>query len=655
MEEHNIEEIEEEETKEAETKEVSEESESKESESEVEPTEEEERSFASEKQFRSAAIRSEYINEEDRRVRIALTSEAPVVRSFGLEILDHSEESIDTSFMDQGRSPLLLDHDMTKQIGVVENFYLDSDGKRTIAEVRFGKSDLANEVFNDVKDGIRQNASVGYNINSMERDDSFDEPTYRVSWTPLESSIVSIPADQSMNVGIARSDDAAKELPEIEVVGLKPEAEDSGVRINKNIGKTMKEENLEIDVEEVKTETESETRKRIAKQSDEILELGSRHLQQDLARQAIKDGTDLETFRGQLLSAIPSGQPLETADIGLNEKESRNFSILKAVYAMSNPTNRKAQEEAKFEFEASQAAKDKYGKNSEGLTLPSEVMGSWTRDVNTSDDAGGIGTDFRRGDFIDALRDASAVIRAGATIFPDLVDLVKIPKQTGVSTAAWIATEGGAVSESELTLGSVTLSPNTISAYTDITNKMLANSSLSIETLVRNDLAAGIGKIVDTGALDGSGSSGQPTGINNFSGVNSVTLATTKTPTWAETVEMESLVLADNVPFNRPAYLTTSGIVGNLKVTAKATNQAIFIMDDEGRVNGHPVVISNAVTSTYIYFGMWTDMLIGFFGGLDILVDPYTGSANNLTRIRATQFADVTLRHGQSFTKAAAA
>ena len=138
MEEHNIEETEEEETKEAETKEVSEESESKESESEVEPTEEEERSFASEKQFRSAAIRSEYINEEDRRVRIALTSEAPVVRSFGLEILDHSEESIDTSFMDQGRSPLLLDHDMTKQIGVVENFYLDSDGKRTIAEVRFG-------------------------------------------------------------------------------------------------------------------------------------------------------------------------------------------------------------------------------------------------------------------------------------------------------------------------------------------------------------------------------------------------------------------------------------------------------------------------------------------------------------------------------------
>ena len=647
MEEENIEATEEEETEESEE-------ETEESESEEEQTEDEERSFASDKQFRSAAIRSEYIDEENRRVRIALTSEAPVSRSFGSEILDHSEESIDTSFMGQGRSPLLLDHDMTKQIGVVENYYIDNSARRTIAEVRFGKSDLANEVFNDVKDGIRQNVSVGYNINSMERDDSFDEPTYRVSWTPLESSIVSIPADQSSNVGIARSDDAAKELPDLEVASLATETKDSGVTINQHLKEKKVEEKQEINVEEVKTVTESETRKRIAKQNDEILELGSRHQQQDLARQAIKDGTDLETFRGQLLNAIPSGQPLETAEIGLTEKESRDFSILKAVYAMSNPTNRKAQEDAKFEFEASQAAKDKYGRNSEGLTLPSEVMGTWTRDINTTDDAGGIGEDFRRGDFIDALRDASGVIRAGATIFPDLVDNVKIPKQTGVSTATWIATEGGAVTESELTLGSVTMSPNTISAYTDITNKMLANSSLSIETLVRNDLAAGIGKVVDTGAMTGSGSSGQPTGINSATGVNSVTLTTAATPTWAEAVEMESLVLADNVPFNRPGYLTNSTVVGNLKTTAKASNTAIFIMDSDGRVNGHPVTISNAVAAGYAYFGMWSDLLIGFFGSIDILVDPYTAATNNLTRIRATQFCDVAVRHGQSFTKATA-
>ena len=646
--ENNIEETTEEVTEEVETpvEEIEVEAELETEEVEETEAEEDSRNFANAKQFRNASIRDEFINEESRRVRIALTSEAPVSRSFGLEILDHSTDSIDMSFMGSQRAPLLLDHDMTKQIGVVENYYIDESAKRTIAEVRFGKSELANEIFNDVKDGIRSNVSVGYNITNMERDSSYDEPAYRVGFQPLEASIVSIPADQSQSVGIGRSDDAAKELPDF--------IKESGVNITdiKTIQvKTMTEKN-ETNVDDIRSETVNETRKSIAKQNDEILELGSRHFQSDLARQAIKEGTDLETFRGQLLNTIPSSKSLETPDIGLSKKETRDFSILKAVYAMSNPTNRKAQEEAKFEFEASQAAKDAYGRNSEGLTLPSEIMGSWTRDINTSDDSGGVGQDFRTGDFISALRDASGVIRAGATIFPDLVDNVKIPKQTGVSTAAWIATEAGSVSESELTLGSVTMSPNTISAYTDITNKMLANSSLSIETLVRNDLAAGIGKVVDTGAMTGSGSSGQPTGLNSATGVNSVTLATAHTPTWAEAVEMESLVLADNVPFNRPGYLTNSTIVGNLKTTQKATNTAIFIMDGDSRVNGHDVTISNAVGAGYIYFGMWSDLLIGFFGSIDLLVDPYSVATNNVTRIRATQFCDVAVRHGQSFTKA---
>ena len=120
--------------------------------------------------------------------------------------------------------------------------------------------------------------------------------------------------------------------------------ETNSVGVNKTkIHKKEKimEQEQEINVEDVKSVTASETAKRIAKENDEILELGSRHLQQDLARQAIKEGTDLETFRGQLLDSIPSGKPLETSDIGLTEKESRDFSILKAVYAMSNPTNRR--------------------------------------------------------------------------------------------------------------------------------------------------------------------------------------------------------------------------------------------------------------------------------------------------------------------------
>lgn len=612
-----------------------------------------------EKLFRSVDMsRSDFIDEDNRTVRIALTSESPVKRSFGWEILDHSQESIDTDFIGQARSPLLLDHDMTKQIGIIEDFILDESSKRTLAQVRFGRSDLASEIWQDVKDGIRKNVSVGYSITNMEKDRDAKEPTYRVAWQPLEASIVSIPADQSVNVGVARSDPSELN-PTTKVESTPVEETEAVEEINtQNIKvKTMSEEiknDVEIDIEKIKTSAVTETRANVAKENDEILELGSRHSQSDLARAAIREGVSIEDFRGQLLNALPTDQPLDTKEIGLTNKETRNFSILKAVNAMANPSDRRAQESARFEFECSDAAKDKYGRNSQGLTLPAEVMSNWhARDINTSDDSGGVGQRFLPSDFIGALRAASGVLAAGATVLRDLEDNVKIPKQTGVSTAAFISAEGGAAAESELTLGSVTMSPKTASMYTEVTNQMLQQSTLDMENIIRNDLAGGIAYLVDTGALAGSGSSGQPTGINNQTGVNTQSFATAATPTWAELVGMESSVLGDNVILSNPAYLTTSAVAGNMKVTQKATNTAIFISED-GRANGHPVIVSNAVAAGVAYFGNWADLLIGFFGGLDILVDPYSGSASSITRLRATQFLDVAVRHGQSFTKGTA-
>jgi HK97 family phage prohead protease len=141
--------------------------------------------------------RASYIDEEKRMVRIGVSSEEPVERSFGMEVLGHSEGDINMEFISSGRAPLLLDHDMTKQIGVIEEFKLDESAKRTTALVRFGKSALAREIFDDVKDGIRMNISVGYRIDKMERIKEDDEEYYRASWTPMEVSSVSVPADQS--------------------------------------------------------------------------------------------------------------------------------------------------------------------------------------------------------------------------------------------------------------------------------------------------------------------------------------------------------------------------------------------------------------------------------------------------------------------------
>ena len=146
-----------------------------------------------------------YFDEEKRIVRVGVSSEEPVERSFGMEVLGHSADDINMEFINSGRAPLLLDHDMTMQIGVIEEFKLDETAKRTTAVVRFGKSALAREVFEDVTDGIRMNISVGYRIDKLERYQDNDETYYKAQWTPMEVSSVSVPADQSRLVGVGRS------------------------------------------------------------------------------------------------------------------------------------------------------------------------------------------------------------------------------------------------------------------------------------------------------------------------------------------------------------------------------------------------------------------------------------------------------------------
>ena len=244
---------------------------------------------------------ADVINEETRTVRIAISSEAPVERSFGAEILDHNETSIDLEFARSGRMPLLLDHDPRQQIGVVENVSLDGSSRVLRGDVRFGRNGLAKEVFDDVMDGIRSNISVGYAVNKMDRE---GKDSYRVSsWSPMEVSVVSIPADRTVGVGRSADDDLQTRKP---ATPLKEDA-------------TMTE-NTQIDMEAVK----AEAARSAAKETAEMYRLASKHNKRDLADKAIQDGKSLAEFRGDLLDVIGT-KPLDDSEIGMNKQEVRNF------------------------------------------------------------------------------------------------------------------------------------------------------------------------------------------------------------------------------------------------------------------------------------------------------------------------------------------
>ena len=500
---------------------------------------------------------------------------------------------------------------------------LDGSARRLRATVRFGKGALASEVFSDVEDGIRGNVSIGYAINKLERK---EKDTYVAkSWRPVEASIVSIPAD--VTVGVGRSG----HVPQITVESNNPQE-----------GQKMTDQ---VDIAAV----EAEARKAAQRSAAQIVELGARHNQGEMARKAIAEGKSIEEFRGELLEKIGSDRALEAQEIGLTNKEQQRFSIIRAIHALANPTDRRAQEAAAFEFECSRAASQQYGRAAQGVLLPAEVLRNWTRDLNSSDDAALFTDDFRPQDFIDVLRNQSSVMRAGARMLQGLSGDVKIPKKTAAATAAWISSEGGDSSESEMTVGSVSMTPNTIGVHTDITRQLLIQSSMDVEALVRDDLATGIALAIDAAGLEGAGTGGVPEGILNTSGVGTVTAFAAANPTFAEVVSLETAVANANALLGNLSYILPSAMYGALRTTEKATNTAVFVVEPGGTIGGYNAVVSNQGTAGNLYFGNFSDLLIGFFGGLDIVVDPYTASKSGTVRVVALQSADVAVRHPQSF------
>lgn len=537
----------------------------------------------------------EAVVEDDRRVRMAISSELPVGRSYGDEVLDHNPESIDLEFLNSGRAPLLLDHDPEKQIGVIESVSLDSSARKLRATVRFGKSALASEVYGDVADNIRGNVSIGYSITKMAKDT--DGRTYRaVSWRPVEVSIVSIPADPSVGIGRALDTEATSEA-------------------------VVEEPQI--------TETPVEAQTQVA--------------------EAEPKETIMENSATVAVESRAFDKPIQ-AEVGLTQKEVRQFSFLKAINAMANPQDKRAWDAAAFEREVSEAAIKTYGRAAQGIFVPNEVIfGKRDLTVGTNS-AGGfsVATELMADSFIEMLRNRSVVQRAGATVMNGLVGNVAIPKQSAGATAYWVA-ESGAPTESQQTMAQVTMSPKTVGAYTDFSRKLMLQSSLDIENFVRRDLAQVIALAIDTAALYGSGSSNQPTGVKNTSGVNTKDFAATN-PTFAELVAMESEIASDNADLGTMTYLFNPAQRGALKTTEKSSTSAgQFVWEQGNTVNGYRTEVSNQITAGDVFFGNFADLLLGFWSGLDLTVDPYSNSTSGTVRVVALQDVDIAVRNAVSF------
>lgn len=581
---------------------------------------------------RSAVIDTRGIDMDKRTVELAFSSEEPVDRGWGMEILDHSPGSINTAFIGSGRAPLLVDHDPTQQVGVVEEVAIGPD-RVARARVRFGRSARAEEIFQDVVDGIRTNISVGYVIDELKQETKGGDgkkASYRaMKWSPLEISSVSIPADA--RVGVGRSVNQIGEEPKVEIMSI------------------------EINEGAIREEAARAERSRVAG----ILELGTRHNKRPLADKAIADGVSLDAFRGALLDQIGQ-KPLEDspADIGMSAREAGAYSLVRALDAAASGNWQKAG----LEREASQAVAAKLGRDARGFFLPMDVQ---TRDLTVGTaSAGGnlVGTDHLGASFIELLRNRMVVQSLGASVLSGLRGNVAIPKQSGAATAYWVS-ENSAFTESNHTFAQVTMSPKFVGTYTDMSRRLLVQSDPSVEALVRSDLATVLAIAVDLAAFHGTGTNGQPTGLINQSGIGSVAIGTNGgAPTWASVVNLMREVEIDNALAGSIAYVTNPKVKAKLMTTPKQSSgvEGNFILQDPANLNGYRFEATNQISSTLtkgsssgvcsaMFFGNFSELLVGYWGGLDVLVDPYTGGAAGTLRVRTLMDCDIAVRHAESF------
>ena len=569
------------------------------------------------------------IDEESRTVQVAFSSESPVERGWGVEVLDHQPSSIRRQRLEDG-APLLLEHDPAKHIGVIESVTVGDD-RVARASVRFGNSALAQEVFADVQDGVKRHISVGYVIHEVRREERDEgESTYRaVDWEPLEISFVSIPADHS--VGIGRSAIPKNPEPSPEVIVVKEENQDP----------VLDARAAELD------------------RIKDIESLGAAHNQTSLAREFIAGGQSVDAFRAELLERVKSAPAPATAEIGMSAAEKKRYSVTRLLRHLANPGDARLRDEAGFEIECSVAAEEKQGRKAKGAIVPFDYL---QRDISVSTGAGVVETVTYKQDFIEALS-------AHSTVFPLTTKItgiqgdIEVPKITTATSAAFVANEATAVAESNPVIGQVALAPETMGTFVDIGRKLFYQSDPSVDQLIMDDIARAVATKLDQVILNGSGSSGEPTGILSASDVNDIDHGTNGAAETADTmVTYLREIQNDNAVLGDLHWVLNPATVAKWKTTQWDTSVGRYLIENM-MADGLPVLTSTHLPSNLTkgsssgvcsaaVLGDFAQCIVAMWGGLDLMLDPYSLSTLGAYRLVGMQDLDIGFRHGQSFAKA---
>ena len=503
----------------------------------------------------------------------------------------------------------------------------------------------------------------------------------RTEWYAQEASLVPLGADDQAQIrGFKDAADARAKISRISrkqteaestsegmtpAAGQgddKPAAEteeskalDSKLKQNSTLKKSSSMENNEIDNGKVEEQARQAGVKAgeeaFDKRADAIMAIGEQVEDANWAISQLRSGASVEDVQAAAIKKLKEatanpGHKTE-GDVGLSKKEKKGYSLSKAMLALAE--GRKPEG---LEAEVSGFISDRCDRRPDGFFVAPEALRSnGQRDLLAGTATDGdelVENELRSGDFIDVLRPNMVSAQAGIRILSGLVGDVNIPRKTSASSAAWKG-EVVTFTESEPQFETLTLSPNHLGCFTDVSKQLLHQGLPDVDALVRDDLNSAIAVALDKAVFQGSGS-GEPQGIDGATGVPTSTSGTDAAPVKAELFEYLEDIDTGNALAGKLAWVTTPALASYLKQTQIDSSTGNYFWDTANdTVLGYSAYSTSQCDTHDIFFGNWDDYIMGIFDGIDITVDPFTGAKTRLITYVVNVMADGDVRRAASF------
>lgn len=375
---------------------------------------------------------------------------------------------------------------------------------------------------------------------------------------------------------------------------------------------------------------------------------------------AVEKAVELTKELDQASKIEAAQQRLAERQLANLEKEAgRAFSFAKFIRELAeDPEGKKL---TGIEAEVAKMGADEYkrlGLNQRGVVLPSAALRASAGQNYTTNADGGYAKQEMAPRYVDGLKEKLVVAKLGATVLGDLIGPVPVVS-AGAVTAQWLA-EGAQASVSKSTFARVTLTPHRNAVIGAFSKDLLKQTSIDVEGIIMDKILTAHAELLETACINGSGSSNQPKGILNTDGIGSVAGGTNGAAiSWANVVKLETEVNSKNGNRGKLAYLTNAKVIGAMKTVERASGTARFLLED-GKSNGYDVEWTNLVPSNLtkgsasgscsaMIFGNWEDLYIGHWGGVDIVIDPYTLAAYGDVRFVLNSWDDCAVVEPKSF------